>query len=117
MSLAIRIASSPSQLIDRNRPIAFEYNGRRIDAWEGDTIASAMLAAGVDVFSRSFKYHRPRGLLCCEGHCPNCMMGVDGSPNVRACTEPARAGMKVIHQNAWPSPEFDVLATPARSIS
>jgi sarcosine oxidase, subunit alpha len=111
MSRAIRIASSPSQLVDRGRPIVFEYNNRRIEAWDGDTIASAMLASGVDVFSRSFKYHRPRGLLCCEGHCPNCMMGVDGSPNVRACTEPARAGMKVIHQNAWPSPEFDVLAT------
>ena len=111
MSRAVRLASSPSQLVDRSRPIVFEYNNRRIEGWEGDTIASAMLASGVDVFSRSFKYHRPRGLLCCEGHCPNCMMGVDGSPNVRACTEPARAGMKVIHQNAWPSPEFDVLAT------
>jgi sarcosine oxidase subunit alpha len=111
MSHATRLASSPSQLVDRSRPLTFEYNSRSIPAWEGDTIASAMLAAGVDIFSRSFKYHRPRGLLCCEGHCPNCMMGVDGSPNVRACTEPARAGMKVIHQNAWPSPEFDVLAT------
>ena len=111
MSRAIRLAPSPSQLVDRNRPITFEYNGRRVDACEGDTVASAMLAAGIDVFSRSFKYHRPRGLLCCEGHCPNCMMDVDGSPNMRACTEPARAGMKVSHQNAWPSPEFDVLAT------
>jgi hypothetical protein len=46
MSRAIRVASSPSQLVDRRRPIAFEYNSRRIDAWEGDTIASAMLAAG-----------------------------------------------------------------------
>src|SRR5712675_1637052 len=63
MSRAIRVASSPSQLVDRTRPITFEYNNRRIDGWEGDTIASAMLAAGVDVFSRSFKYHRPRGLL------------------------------------------------------
>jgi sarcosine oxidase subunit alpha len=97
-------------LIDRNSPVTFEYNGRRIAGWRGDTIASALLAAGVDVVSRSFKYHRPRGVLCCEGHCPNCLMDVDGSPNVRACTEPVRAGIKVKHQNAWPSPEFDVLA-------
>ena len=112
MSRAIRIALIPlaSSSIAAARSCSSTTTGR-IEAWEGDTIASAMLAAGVDVFSRSFKYHRPRGLLCCEGHCPNCMMGVDGSPNVRACTEPARAGMKVIHQNAWPSPEFDVLAT------
>ncbi|MBI2238297.1 MAG: (2Fe-2S)-binding protein, partial [Actinobacteria bacterium] len=57
---------------------------------------------------RSFKYHRPRGLLCMEGACPNCMVGVDGIPNVRACVTPVREGMKVARQNAWPSVERDV---------
>jgi len=117
MSSAERLAPSSSALLNRSRPVVIEYNGRRINGFEGDTIASAMLAAGVDVFSRSFKYHRRRGLLCCEGHCPNCMMNVDGSPNVRACMEPARNGMQVTHQNAWPSPDFDLLAATEKADS
>lgn len=80
----------------------FEFNGRRMSAFEGDTIASALYASGVRIFSRSFKYHRPRGLLCVSGRCPNCLMSVDGVPNVKACTERVRAGMKVKSQNCWP---------------
>src|SRR5262249_39531665 len=66
-------------------------------------------AAGVRIFSRSFKYHRPRGLLCVSGDCPNCLMQVDGRPNVRTCIEPARQGQVVRPQNAWPSLDWDVL--------
>ncbi|HLB03631.1 MAG TPA: glycine cleavage T C-terminal barrel domain-containing protein, partial [Gaiellaceae bacterium] len=62
------------------------------------------------VFSRSFKYHRPRGLLCCSGHCPNCMMTVDGVPNVRVCVEPAREGAVVEAQNVLGSLERDLMA-------
>src|SRR5262245_30044478 len=76
----------------------------------GDTVGSALYAAGVRVFSRSFKYHRPRGLLCCRGHCANCLVDVDGVPNVRACTEQLRAGQRVAAQHAWPSLEHDALA-------
>ncbi len=76
----------------------------------GDTVASALYASGVRIFSRSFKYHRPRGLLCVAGKCPNCLMNVDGVPNVRACTEPVRDGMVVRHQNAWPSLNHDALS-------
>ena len=65
--------------------------------------------AGQRTFSRSFKYHRPRGLLCCAGQCPNCLVQVDGAPGVRACTEPLREGMKVEHMNASPSLDFDVM--------
>jgi sarcosine oxidase subunit alpha len=63
------------------------------------------------VFTRSFKYHRPRGLYCMTGDCPNCLMHVDGTPNVRTCIEPAREGQVVTHQNAWPSLGFDLLRT------
>jgi sarcosine oxidase subunit alpha len=88
--------------------INFTYNGRSISAFEGQSVAGALYAAGVRIFSRSFKYHRPRGLLCCQSACPNCLMNVDGRPNVRICGEPAQNGMQVRHQNARPSPEFDL---------
>ena len=87
---------------------AFTLDGRRIAAFEGDTIGSALAAAGVDITARSFKYHRPRGCLCMTGSCPNCLMQVDGIPNVRACTEPVRDGMEVERQNAWPSVDRDI---------
>src|SRR5687768_6156903 len=81
---------------------------RTIPAFEGDTVGSALAAAGVTITSRSFKYHRPRGLQCMTGSCPNCLMQIDGIPNVRACTEPVREGMRVERQNAWPSVDRDI---------
>jgi sarcosine oxidase subunit alpha len=89
--------------------IHFTFGDRNIPALPGQSIAAALYAAGVRVFSRSFKYHRPRGLLCVAGDCPNCQMQVDGRPNVRTCVEPVRHGQVVVPQNAWPSLEFDVL--------
>ncbi len=88
----------------------FFFNGQPVNAEAGDTIASALYRAGRRVFTRSFKYHRPRGLLCVSGRCPNCMMNVDGVPNVRTCVTPVREGMQVKHQNAYPSLEQDWLA-------
>ena len=105
-----RLGASPTQAIDRSKTVAFDFNGRAVEAHGGDTVASALYAAGVRTFSRSFKYHRPRGLLCVGGRCPNCLMNVDGVPNVRACTEPVREGMSVRGQNAWPSVERDFLS-------
>ncbi len=90
------------------------FNGEPTAAHPGDTVASALYRAGQRIFSRSFKYHRPRGLLCGAGRCPNCLVNVDGTPNVRACTEPVRAGMQVRHQNAFPSLERDWLAVAER---
>ncbi|MBM4069222.1 MAG: FAD-dependent oxidoreductase [Planctomycetes bacterium] len=89
----------------------FTFEGREIAALAGQSIAAALYAAGVRVFSRSFKYHRPRGLLCVAGDCPNCLMRVDGVPNVRTCIEPVRGGQTVERQNAWPSLDFDILRT------
>jgi len=90
--------------------ITFKFDGKRVNARPGDTVASALYRAGQRIFSRSFKYHRPRGLLCLAGKCPNCLMNVDGAPNVRTCMTPVRAGMCVTHQNAYPSLEKDWLS-------
>ncbi|CAN5757424.1 2Fe-2S iron-sulfur cluster-binding protein [soil metagenome] len=103
-----RLAAREGESIDRARPLRFTLDGRTISAYEGDTIGSALAASGVDITGRSFKYHRPRGIMCMTGSCPNCMMQVDGIPNVRACTEPVRDGMKVGRQNAWPSVDRDI---------
>lgn len=103
----IRLAQRETEIIDRTKTVDFTFDGKPIQAYKGDTVASALYASGVRIFSRSFKYHRPRGLLCAGGNCPNCLMTVDGVPNVRACTEKAKIGMSVQGQNAWPSIEHD----------
>ena len=91
--------------------ITIFFNGKPIQAQEGDTVASALYRNGMRIFTRSFKYHRPRGLLCLAGNCPNCLMNVNGTPNVRTCTTSVHEGMKVKHQNAYPSLEHDWLST------
>ena len=106
----IRLNAQPGEVLDRTVPVEFEFDGHEVRGFKGDTVASALSAAGAVKFSRSFKYHRPRGLLCCAGNCPNCLMTVDGEPNVRTCTRPIGPGMKVEHQNAWPSLGLDLLS-------
>jgi sarcosine oxidase subunit alpha len=105
-----RLPATPTQRISREARLRFTFDGRTVEGFEGDTIASALYATGQRTFSRSFKYHRRRGLLCCSGQCPNCLVAVDGAPGVRACTEPAREGMRVEHLNAWPRLDLDALA-------
>ena len=104
-----RLPVQPDERIDRGRAVNFSFDGRAVTALEGDTIGSALHAAGQRTFSRSFKYHRRRGLFCCVGQCPNCLVAVDGAPGVRACVEPVREGIRVEHLNARPSLEFDVM--------
>ncbi len=106
----MRLPPRDGERIDRSRTLTFRYGAQEIDAFAGDTLGSALFASGRRVFSRSFKYHRPRGLLCCTGHCPNCLMTVDGVPNVRVCVEPARAGAVVRAQNVVGSLERDLMA-------
>jgi sarcosine oxidase subunit alpha len=104
-----RLGPQPGERIDRAKQITFTFDGKKVKAFEGDTIASALYAAGRRTFSRSFKYHRRRGLMCVAGQCPNCICAVEGAPGVRACTEPAREGITVTHINALPSLEFDAM--------
>ena len=109
-----RVDPRPGEVLDRGRSLRFRFDGRRFSGCAGDTIASALAAAGVDLFSRSFKYHRPRGLLCCAGHCPNCLVQVGSEPNVRACLQPLEEGLDVRSQNAWPSLKLDLMALTER---
>ncbi len=104
-----RLPPRDGERIDREREVAFSFDGKDVKGLEGDTIGSALYAGGQRTFSRSFKYHRRRGLMCCAGQCPNCLVQVDGAPGVRACTEPLREGMRVEHMNASPSLEFDAM--------
>jgi sarcosine oxidase subunit alpha len=104
-----RLPAQPGERIDRSRPIGFTFDGRTIPAFEGDTIASALYASGRRTFSRSFKYHRPRGELCGCGQCANSLVQIGGRPGVRACAEPVLDGMAVEHTNAKPGLDFDVM--------
>jgi sarcosine oxidase subunit alpha len=107
---ATRVVAGPAEALNRGKRATFRVDGRRIEAFEGDTIGSAMAASGMGVISRSFKYHRSRSLFCMTGACPNCLVSVDGIPNVRACVAPVHPGMRVRRQHAWPSVETDLLA-------
>ena len=102
----MRLAPRPGERIDREATLRFLFDGHPVTGLGGDTIGSALYAGGRRVFSRSFKYHRPRGLLCCSGRCANCMMTVDGIPNVRVCLEPAPRG------SGCPFAERDRLCRP-----
>src|SRR2546425_12891652 len=91
---------------------SINFEGRSIPLRPEDTIASALYRAGVRVFSRSFKYHRPRGLYCLTGDCANCLVTVGGEPAVRACCTPAAEGQAVRRETAgWPSVDFDGFST------
>jgi sarcosine oxidase subunit alpha len=105
----MRLPQQPGERIDRSREVEFTFQGIPERGFAGDSIASALFARDRRVFSRSFKYHRPRGLLCCKGTCPNCLVRVDGVPNVRACVTPVRDGAVVEAQNYWGSLDFDLL--------
>jgi sarcosine oxidase subunit alpha len=106
----MRLDVQPGEVLDRTRRLAFTWNGVGHRAFGGDTIASALAADGVRVFSRSFKYHRPRGLLTASFHEPGCMIQVGDEPNVRGAHRRVEDGMTVRAQNAWPSLRFDVKA-------
>lgn len=93
----------------RQTDCTIRYEGADVPAVAGEPVAVALAAAGHRVLSRSIKYHRPRSFFCLAGHCNGCLMRIDGVPNVKACRAPAREGLAVERQNAFPSGSFDVL--------
>ena len=95
----MRIAGHPVLSFDRGRKVTFIFDGREIEARTGETVAAALLAAGVPAFRRSIREHRPRGLFCGIGRCASCAMVIDGVPNVRACVTPVAEGMDVRTQD------------------
>ncbi|GLK57265.1 sarcosine oxidase subunit alpha [Methylopila capsulata] len=99
--------------VDRATPIRFSFDGRTIEGFAGDTVASALLANGVHLVGRSFKYHRPRGILTHGSDEPSALLQVDRGPgkidpNNRATVVEARNGLTTSSQNRWPSLAFDV---------
>ncbi len=99
-------------LIDRSRPIDFTFDGQKLSGFAGDTLASALLANGRRLVGRSFKYHRPRGILTAGSAEPNALVtvGTGGrrEPNVRATMAELHEGMVAESQNRWPSLGFDL---------
>ena len=104
--------SAGGKLIDRSLSKEFIFNGRRLKGFEGDTLASALLANGQVMVGRSFKYHRPRGIVASGSEEPNALMetgsGSKLEPNQRATTTKLFDGMRVKSQNHWPTLEFDL---------
>ena len=94
-------------------PVRFSFDGREVVGRRGDTVASALLASGRRLVGRSFKYHRPRGVMTCGSEEPNALIevgeGAERVPNVRATVQEAHDGLVARSQNAWPSLERDAL--------
>jgi predicted molibdopterin-dependent oxidoreductase YjgC len=79
--------------------VKFCFEGQEMSGREGETIAAALVACGIDVFRYTEKLGRPRGFYCAVGKCASCLMVVDGRPNVMVCVEPLRAGVRVQRQH------------------
>lgn len=94
----------------RGRAVRLTFDGKEIEAYEDESIGAALHASGFHTLNRSFKYHRPRGLYCMSGRCPNCAMRVNAVPSVRVCIEPARDGTIVESQNSYPTVANDAYA-------
>ena len=100
--------------IDRNTPLSFEFNGRRFEGYQGDTLASALIANGQTLMGRSFKYHRPRGIFSAGSEEPNALVelrkGAFQEPNTRATTVELFDQLSAKSQNHRGSLEFDLMA-------
>ena len=106
---ARRLSAASGSGAERAR-VQFTLDGRRYEGIEGEPVAVSLLAAGVRTLSRSFRFHRPRGLMCSTGQCGWCECEVDGRPSVRTCGVPLRDGMVLRGEHAWPSVRHDLLA-------
>lgn len=80
---------------EKGRQVTFLYNGKPLQGYEGEPIAAALKAAGVQVFRYTRKRKEPRGIFCAIGRCTDCVMVVDGKPNTRTCITPLKEGMTV----------------------
>ncbi|HYJ58945.1 MAG TPA: sarcosine oxidase subunit alpha family protein [Methyloceanibacter sp.] len=113
------MSSQPNRLaeggaIDRSKTVRFSFDGQALTGHEGDTLASALLANGIKLVGRSFKYHRPRGILTAGSEEPSALVelrsGARREPNTRATTIELYEGLEASSQNRWPSLKFDVMA-------
>ena len=109
---SFRLASGG--LVDRSKPLSFSFDGSTFGGYQGDTLASALLANGQRLVGRSFKYHRPRGILSAGPEEPNALVelrsGARREPNTRATSIELYDGLEANSQNRWPSLAFDLLS-------
>ena len=109
--MSTRIATG-GRLLNKSNAVSFSFNGKQLRGFEGDTLASALLANDQMLVGRSFKYHRPRGIVAAGPEEPNALvnLGTAGQfePNQRATTTELFDGLNAESQNHWPSLEFDV---------
>ncbi len=98
--------------VDRSKSVNFQFNGKAYVGYEGDTVASALLANGVNLVARSFKYHRPRGIVACGAEEPNALLQVDRGqqtiPNLRATQTEIFEGLVTSSVNCWPNLDADI---------
>ena len=106
-SNSMRLENAHGLHLERDKTISFKFDGKIFQAYQGDTIASALAANDVKLISRSFKYHRPRGILSMTGQDSNTLVQVGDEPNVRADTRLIEEGMTVTAQNVFGSLEND----------
>ena len=106
--------------VDHSAPVSFTFDGKTYQGLRGDTVASALLANGVHLMGRSFKYHRPRGAVSAGSEEPNALIGTSRGagrfePNTRATVQELRAGLVTESQNKWPNLSFDIGAINDRA--
>ncbi|EAP75316.1 sarcosine oxidase subunit alpha family protein [Roseovarius nubinhibens] len=115
--MSTRLAQG-GRLLNKGRAMEFTFNGKRLRGFEGDTLASALLANDQMLIGRSFKYHRPRGIVASGGEEPNALVGLGTGnkfePNQRATTTELFNGLSCTSQNHWPSLEFDIGAVNSK---
>ncbi|MEI7598950.1 MAG: sarcosine oxidase subunit alpha family protein [Aestuariivirga sp.] len=104
--------STGGRFVDRSKKVSFTFDGKSVTGFQGDTVASAVLASGQRVFGRSFKYHRPRGVVGLGSEEMNALIGVGQGarhePNLRATQIEIFSGMAAVSQNRWPSLNWDI---------
>ena len=107
-----RVGQAPA--INKNQTVSFRFDGKQYSGFAGDTLASALTANGVKLLGRSFKYHRPRGLLSMGSEEPNALVelrtGAHREPNTRATMVELYDGLEANSQNRWPSLQYDVMS-------
>ena len=109
--MSTRLAKG-GRLINRTAPVEFSFNGKRLKGYQGDTLAAGLLANDLMLVGRSFKYHRPRGVVASGPEEPNALVNLGSGarlePNQRTTTTELFDGLECTSQNHWPSLEFDV---------
>lgn len=80
---------------EKGKKVSFTFDGETVEGYEGEPIAAALKAAGVMVHRYTAREHKPRGIFCAIGRCTDCVMVVDGKPNIRTCVTPLKEGMDV----------------------